>query len=137
MRSQNFLTDKNFHIKKKKKRKKKVSCRHFIIRCIQQQKGRTLGIKLNLTVFLIIIYSRSLCHFEKTGRHGKKRQITPTGFQLLHNVFSKKVHEPLVLLIKVQKPPLHLSWKVQNLRGGALDTWINYIPFFTHTLIVP
>jgi len=28
--------------------------------------------------------------------------------------FSKKVHEPLVLLIKVQKPPLYCSWKVQN-----------------------
>lgn len=28
--------------------------------------------------------------------------------------FSKKVHEPLVLFIKVQKPPLYLSWKVQN-----------------------
>lgn len=63
---------------------------------------------------------------QETGRRGKKtkqrRQIPPTGVQLLHNISQKKVREPLVLLIKVQKHPLYLSWKVQNQRGGALDT---------------
>lgn len=31
-----------------------------------------------------------------------------------YTIFLKKVHEPLVLLIKVQKNPLNLSWKVQK-----------------------
>lgn len=31
-----------------------------------------------------------------------------------YTTFLKKVHEPLVLLIKVLKPPLYLLWKVQT-----------------------
>lgn len=43
----------------------------------------------------------------------KKDKFLLKGFSC-YTTFLKKVHEPLVLLIKVLKPPLYLLWEVQT-----------------------
>lgn len=52
-------------------------------------------------------------------RKEKRKEKNLQGFSC-YTMFIKKVREPLVLLIKVQKHLLYLSRKVPKQRGGAL-----------------
>lgn len=54
----------------------------------------------------------------REGEEKEKGKFHLQGFGCYTTFFEKKkkVHEPLVLLIKVQKPPIYLSWKVQKIK---------------------